>query len=191
MKQDRVKVAEEDLKKMIKDQYRSILNNNASIQPTINLKVGSKVIFNKNIDMLSVFNGLEGEVVDFKIVDKQQYPIVHYVVNGREYNKVILPVLTEIQTPDKYNGKSYTIAYAKQLPLMEGFAMTIHKSQGLTIEKLFISASDVFSPSQFYVALSRAKTTKYIKMYGYDKSVIFTDTRAVKFYEELSKGKEE
>ena len=46
----------------------------------------------------------------------------------------------------------------KQYPLKLAWAITIHKSQGLTFEKAIIDAQSAFAPGQVYVALSRCKT---------------------------------
>ena len=43
-----------------------------------------------------------------------------------------------------------------QFPIVLAFAITIHKSQGMSIEDLIIDTTEIFAPSQFYVALSRA-----------------------------------
>ena len=43
-----------------------------------------------------------------------------------------------------------------QFPIKLAFAITIHKSQGMSIEDLIIETNEIFAPSQFYVALSRS-----------------------------------
>ena len=49
-----------------------------------------------------------------------------------------------------------------QMPLRHAWAITIHKSQGLTFDKAIIDAGDAFAPGQVYVALSRCRTLEGI-----------------------------
>ncbi len=51
-----------------------------------------------------------------------------------------------------------------QFPLRPAFAITIHKSQGMSIEKLVCNVDNIFADSQFYVALSRAVDPAYLKI---------------------------
>jgi ATP-dependent DNA helicase PIF1 len=71
--------------------------------------------------------------------------------------------------------------------------LTIHKSQGLSIDNLAIDLSYIFAPSQAYVALSRAVNPENIVInppkYKPLKSVFYIDEKVKEFYKENSKHK--
>jgi ATP-dependent exoDNAse (exonuclease V) alpha subunit len=69
-----------------------------------------------------------------------------------------------------------------QYPLRLAWAITIHKSQGLTFEKAIIDAGEAFAPGQVYVALSRCTTLEGIVLQSRIRSNgFFTDERIVRF----------
>ena len=69
-----------------------------------------------------------------------------------------------------------------QYPLRLAWAITIHKSQGLTFEKVIIDAGEAFAPGQVYVALSRCTTLDGIVLQSHIRSTkMFSDERIVQF----------
>ncbi len=64
------------------------------------------------------------------------------------------------------------IASFSQFPLRLAYAITIHKSQGMSIDSLICNVNSIFADSQFYVALSRAKDPSYLKI-SYNKNNFF------------------
>ena len=78
-----------------------------------------------------------------------------------------------------------TEAGVNQVPLILAWAMTIHKSQGLTLDKISCDLSDVFSPGQAYVALSRARSLEGIFIESINFNRIATNREAVNFYKGL------
>ena len=94
--------------------------------------------------------------------------------------------------PEKWNNVRYTlnddsvdediVGSYKQMPLRHAWAITIHKSQGLTFEKAVIDAGSSFASGQVYVALSRCTTLQGIvlksKVTPYNMK---TDERIVQF----------
>ena len=94
----------------------------------------------------------------------------------------------------KENGTIETIALAtlSQFPLKLAYAVTIHKSQGMSIDNLVCNVDNIFAPSQFYVAISRAIDPKNLKLdfnkgdlTQYLSRVIHVDSRVIAFYENL------
>jgi ATP-dependent DNA helicase PIF1 len=73
-----------------------------------------------------------------------------------------------------------------QIPLVLGWAISIHKSQGQSIERLKIDLGRVFERGQTYVALSRARSTKYLQVIGFSEGKIICDRKVKKFYQDLS-----
>lgn len=94
----------------------------------------------------------------------------------------------------KDDGSIETIALAtlSQFPLKLAYAVTIHKSQGMSIDNLVCNVDNIFAPSQFYVAISRAIDPKRLKIdFGrgdlreYLYKVIHVDHRVVAYYQNL------
>jgi len=122
------------------------------------LKVGAQVMFVKNdISRDKLFyNGKIGKVTSFE-------EDVIFVKCDGDYD--VIPVLPAEWTNSKYTINEETkeitetpIGSFKQYPLKLAWAITIHKSQGLTFEKAIIDANAAFAHGQVYVALSRCKT---------------------------------
>ena len=74
-----------------------------------------------------------------------------------------------------------------QYPLRLAWAITIHKSQGLTFEKAIIDAGEAFAPGQVYVALSRCTNLEGMVLQSRVRSSsLFSDTRIVEFSKEAA-----
>ena len=71
------------------------------------------------------------------------------------------------------------------MPLILAWAITIHKSQGLTLDKISCDLSDSFSPGQSYVALSRARNLEGVFIESLNFSKINADANAVNFYKKI------
>jgi ATP-dependent DNA helicase PIF1 len=73
-----------------------------------------------------------------------------------------------------------------QLPIINAFALTIHKVQGLSLPAITVALnSNIFSDGQAYVALSRAKDLERVYLTHCDLDAIKTDAEAVAEYERL------
>ena len=94
----------------------------------------------------------------------------------------------------KDDGTIETISLAtlSQFPVKLAYAVTIHKSQGMSIDKLVCNMDNIFAPSQFYVAISRAIDPKRLKidfsrgdLEQYLQRVIHIDPRVREYYGHL------
>ena len=72
-------------------------------------------------------------------------------------------------------------AVRRQIPLMLAWAITIHKSQGMSINSLEISVSDAFAAGQAYVAMSRATSKKGLQIKSWRDTCVKVNAAAVKF----------
>jgi ATP-dependent exoDNAse (exonuclease V) alpha subunit len=92
---------------------------------------------------------------------------------------------------DYVNDKitNHIIGSVYQFPLKLAYAITIHKSQGLTIDNLAVDLSYIFAPAQGYVALSRGIDPNNIVInppkYKPLETAFYIDEKVKEFYEEL------
>ncbi|MCM1153612.1 MAG: AAA family ATPase [Muribaculum sp.] len=123
----------------------------------LELKKGAQVMFIKNdpSGMGEYYNGLLGEISSLSpgIVEVITEDGRHVKVGAAEWdnNKYVI---------DEENGelKEDTVGTFSQIPLRKAWAITIHKSQGLTFDRAVIDAASSFAHGQTYVALSRCRT---------------------------------
>jgi ATP-dependent DNA helicase PIF1 len=83
------------------------------------------------------------------------------------------------------NLKGKKVATMKQIPLIPAYALTIHKSQGLTLDSAIVDCKNIFVSGQLYVALSRVRTMTGLKIINFKKSQILVNENVKKFYESL------
>ena len=157
---------------------------NISVPSVLRLKVGAKVIFMKNKKPFWINGdlGIVTDILDNSIqvrklasdnivsVDKEIWEKFNY-----EYN---------------YSTKTLNhnvVASFEQFPLSLGWAITIHKSQGMTLDEVTIDlGAGAFSPGQTYVALSRARSIEGITLIKpISMTDVHADQTAIKFYQSL------
>ena len=120
------------------------------------LKVGAQVMFCKNdpSNAKAFYNGRIGRIIDIKgdkvtvFSDNQRIEVGPLTW---ENNKYITDSATGTISEE-------TVGTFTQIPLRTAWAITIHKSQGLTFDHAIINAGRAFSHGQVYVALSRCRT---------------------------------
>lgn len=122
------------------------------VEEELTLKLGCRVM--NLVNGVNKVNGDLGTVVDFHHSSEfsRKLPVVQLDSNGLSI--IIEPHMFEFQ--EKINNEFQTIASFEQLPLKLAYAITVHKSQGLTIENLFIDCSKFFEIAQLYVSFTRA-----------------------------------
>lgn len=122
---------------------------------TLRLKKGAHVMCVKNAQDRKYANGSMGTVVDFE--DLTNYPVVE-LLSGRTIT--IKPETWELMDGDKRR------AQIMQLPLRLAWAITVHKSQGMTLDAARIDLSRAFVEGMGYVALSRVRSLKHLILDG-------------------------
>lgn len=131
------------------------LKQNCLSPETLTLKIGAKVLFTRNNFEQGYVNGTLGEVVDFA---PSGYPIVK-TRSGR-----IEAVPGEWSVADG----STILAQLKQVPLRLAWAITVHKSQGMSLDAAVIDLAQAFEYGQGYVALSRVRTIEGLYLTGFN-----------------------
>jgi ATP-dependent DNA helicase PIF1 len=155
------------------------LQRNCPAVAQLTLKRDAQVILVYNLDVpAGLANGTRGVVTGFKTCETaHEYPVVRFT-NGK--SRVCTPQDWKLVVGDDM------VATRRQVPLRLAWALTIHKSQGMTIDRLNVSLGTVFEVGQAYVALSRARSL--------DGLCILDDVRpdkvkasadAVKFYTDI------
>lgn len=141
----------------------------------ITIAVGAQVVLLKNCD--GYVNGSRGVVREIDYVND----IVE--VQGKDGTVFsVTPKVFEIYQ----NGK--IVATRKAFPIKLAFAISIHRSQGCSIDYLDIDLEGVFSPAQAYVALSRATCLSGLRVTGLSTKVVYCDPIVTNYYAELEKG---
>ena len=147
----------------------------------LELKIGAQVMFIRNdiSGEKKYFNGKLGEI---SALDEKEIKVV---LDGSERE---ITVKREVWEQKKYsldsekNIKEEVLGSFEQFPIKLAWAVTIHKSQGLTFDKVIIDAGKSFTAGQVYVALSRCRTLEGIVLKSkITPDVIFKDNRILQF----------
>lgn len=125
------------------------------------LKQGAKVLFTKNNFEEGFVNGTVGEVEDFS--DEDGYPLIRTRA-GRLIH--VLPMEWSISDGVK------TRARIRQVPLKLAWAITIHKSQGMTLDAAVVDLTRAFEYGQGYVALSRVRSFAGLELLGWNERAL-------------------
>ncbi|MEL6390650.1 MAG: AAA family ATPase [Bacteroidota bacterium] len=150
------------------------------------LKRGAQVMTLKNDPQRRYVNGTIGEVIDIdvdrillEVVDAQEE------IKQFELERDIWEMIRYKWNAEKKEVEAEVIGSFEQYPLKLAWAMTIHKSQGKTFDKVFIDmAGGAFEFGQTYVALSRCRTLHGVQLKSaLSMDDVLVDQRIVDFYE--------
>lgn len=141
--------------------YVENLQRSVLAPATLRLKEGALVMAVKNAADRKYANGSIGTVVAFEPVT--EYPIVRFR-NGREVT--MQPDTWELRDGDKKR------AGITQIPLRLAWAITVHKSQGMTLDGARIDLRKAFVEGMGYVALSRVKSLDTLYLHGINRMAL-------------------
>jgi ATP-dependent DNA helicase PIF1 len=143
------------------ESYVEILQRSVLAPKVLNLKEGALVMAVKNSLDRKYANGSIGVVVEFE--RDTEYPVVEF----RNGNTITMqPDTWELRDGDRKR------ASITQIPLRLAWAITVHKSQGMTLDSARIDLRKAFVPGMGYVALSRVKNLNSLYLHGINQMAL-------------------
>lgn len=160
----------------------SYLENSKPGDSKVVLKPGAQVMCTVNIEDAAegygLCNGSQGKVLRFS---EQGLPVV-------KFNGIPVPITVG---PHTWQSESVPQIGISQVPLMLSWALTIHKSQGATLDTAEIDVgSDVFEAGQTYVALSRVKSLEGLFLKDFKFQKVITNKKVKEFYQHVKDEQE-
>jgi len=151
------------------------LNQDATYSETLELRVGAQVMLIINLDMdAGLVNGSRGVITGFEPI--RGFPYVKFKKGG--------PRLIE---PFIWWSHEFPHIGQQQIPLRVAYAITIHKSQGASIDSAIVDiGKNTFEYGQAYVALSRVRSLEGLHIFALDVSRIRTHPRVLAYYKNLA-----
>jgi hypothetical protein len=138
------------------------------------LKKGAVVMFVRNNKTVGYVNGTTGKVIDF---DKDGYPIVEVFKTKKK--------ITAISGKWQVDESLKIVAWISQVPLRLAWAITTHKSQGMTLDYAEIDLSKSFTYSLGYVALSRVRALEGMRLKGFNSVALKVSKEAIEIDKHL------
>lgn len=129
----------------------------------LRLKLGATVMFVRNDQDGRYVNGTLGKIID---LDESGFPVVQTLKGERI---VALPQSWTIEEEGKIRAEII------QVPLRLAWAITIHKSQGMTLDAAEMDLSKCFVPGMGYVALSRVRALSGLKLMGLNEMALLVN----------------
>ena len=159
--------------------------NNYPADLFLSLKEGAKVMFIRNDSQAGYYNGKMGTVLEISAAGNV---LVESFEGGLvEVEPVVWDNIQYGIDPQTQKIIPVVVGKFRQLPLRIAWAVTIHKSQGLTFDKVIIDAGAAFAFGQVYVALSRCRTLEGISLETpISASALYNDSHISRFNQAVS-----
>ncbi|KAJ0100703.1 PIF1 [Diaporthe amygdali] len=161
-----------------------------SMDRRVELKCGMPVVLLANLDLnRGLCNGSQGVIVGWKMPNRRvetlfqgscdhallkELEIIAYEKNVDEpiwpivrfSNGIKRDIRAMCQVNELGDDKPYSLLCRTQIPLTPAWAMTVHRAQGMTLDKVKVDVSRAFTDGQVYVALSRATSLRGLQILG-------------------------
>lgn len=143
------------------------LKKNCLAPEVLKLKKRAIVMFVKNNFNKGYVNGTLGKVIDF---DENDWPVIK-TKSGKK--------ITAVPTSWIIERDERVIASVEQIPLRLAWAITVHKSQGMSLDAAEIDLSNAFECGMGYVALSRVRRLNSVKLIGINQMALRVNQQIV------------
>jgi len=183
------------------EMYVQQLQKNSQAPTNLELKLGAKVILLKNLDLdWGLCNGSRGTVIGYHtpsptevandeddggkgvtLIPNEALPVIEF---RRADGNVTERSIGREDFSIELQGK--TVATRSQLPLKLAWAISIHKSQGMTIDCLEVDLGGCFECGQAYVALSRATSFEQLRVLNFSPGLVKAHPKVREFYKTLN-----
>ena len=147
----------------------TVLKNTVLTQNDMPLRIGAKVMFVKNNVEKGYINGTLGEIIKYSSVG---IPVVKTLDNEK--------ITANPEEWSINDEKGNTLASYKQIPLRLAWAITVHKSQGMTLDAAELDLGRTFERGQGYVALSRLRDINRLRLLNFNSVSLMVDGLAMK-----------
>ena len=149
-----------------------------NLPPSVRLQQGAKVMYLNNFKSnLNIYNGTIGMITDVN-TESNLVHISFSVMGG------IVDI--DVKTETNYFTVNGNNASRQQFPIQNSYALTVHKTQSLTLHYISASLDDqMFSAGQAYTALSRCPSWDNVQIAALDRAAFKTDPDVIKEYEHL------
>ncbi len=143
----------------------------------LELKQGCRVMLLKNLNFnKGLINGACGTVLELKKSEDEEVILVQFD-NGVE------EVISK-HTFEAYRDGEVVVS-REQYPLRLAYGITIHKSQGMTLDKLIVDCNRIFECGQVYVALSRIKSIDGLYLKSFNPKKVWANEEVLNFYQSV------
>ena len=185
-------------------EYRDTLRDHR-FTPDLTLKVGARVVLLQNLNPKLV-NGSQGVIIGFQPASQELEKIMetrgeHQSIREesmRAYHQSnpkwrplvrfangitdLIPAFASASLRGGSQLQDQYVVCRTQIPLTLAWALSIHKSQGMTLDYVEVSSQDIFESGQLYVALSRATHLGGLRLTGFQRRQLPMDRDVLEFY---------
>lgn len=186
-------------------EYKDTLRDHRFLED-LTLKVGARVVLLYNLTP-NLVNGSQGVIIGFqpaqqadeleRIDPSGNHPsfrkdcMVAYKQTNNEMRPLVrfadgttqlIPAIASASLRGGAQLHEQYVVCRTQIPLTLAWALSIHKSQGMTLEYVEVSSRDIFEPGQLYVALSRATDADGLRVTGFQRTLLPMDKDVLEFY---------
>lgn len=151
---------------------REFKSYNPSVRPHVKLCVGAFVMARVNGLCPGIFNGTRGRVVEVA----EGFVSVKFETLSKPFQVRMMDDRTRSEIERETCEKMF-------MPLSLCWAVTVHKSQGMTLESAVVDLSGAFACGQAYTAISRVRSLDGLKIVSFDEKCIRVNPDAKKFFE--------